>query len=164
MTEAARRKRNEDRLKELFPAFARRIKAVIADMENMNLRPRIQDAHRSREDQLKAFNEGHSKLKFGFHNVTAADGTPEALAVDLIDDNNPLSSPTPYLLKLAGAARKRGLVSGVLWGLPAALRQGVDAAIAADNFDAKVKVGWDPTHIEPTGITVAQAKAGARPT
>jgi LysM repeat protein len=27
-----------------------------------------------------------------------------------------------------------------------------------------VKVGFDPTHVQPTGITIAQAKRGERPT
>jgi hypothetical protein len=30
------------------------------------LRPRIQDARRSPADQLKAFESGHSKLRYGF--------------------------------------------------------------------------------------------------
>ena len=87
MTEPARRARNESRLQELFPTFRARIRRVIKRLEDNGLRPRIQDAHRSPEDQLAAFNAGHSKLKFGFHNVTAGDGTPEALAVDMLDDD-----------------------------------------------------------------------------
>ncbi|MDZ4800932.1 MAG: hypothetical protein SGI92_22465 [Bryobacteraceae bacterium] len=163
MTEEARLKRNADRLKELFPAFAKRLKLVMSDLEKAQLRPRIQDGYRSPADQLVAFNSGHSKLKFGFHNVTASDGTPESLAVDLLDDNKPLSPSTSYLLQLARAARRQGLETGILWGLPAILQQGVNDAIDAQDFQAAVKVGWDPTHIQPTGITVAQAKSGQRP-
>jgi hypothetical protein len=91
MTEPARRARNKQRQTELFPTFATRIKAIIAALEADGLRPRIQDAWRSPEDQRKAFEAGHSKLLFGFHNVTAADGTPESLAVDLLDDNHPIT-------------------------------------------------------------------------
>ncbi len=163
MTEPARRKRNEERLKELFPKFAQRIKLVIADLEAASLRPRIQEAYRSPADQLAAFNAGNSKLKFGFHNVTSAGGRPESLAVDLLDDNNPLNPPISYLLQLAQVARNRQLETGILWGLPANLQQGVEAALKAKDFTQKVKVGWDPTHIQPTGITVAEAKAGKRP-
>ena len=163
MTEAARQKRNADRLKELFPAFGKRVMLVIADLEKVQLRPRIQDAYRSPADQLVAFNSGNSKLKFGFHNVTRADGTPESLAVDLLDDSSPLKPSTSYLLQLASAARKRGLETGILWGLPANLQQGVNGAIQAGDFQAIVKVGWDPTHLQPIGITVAQAKSGQRP-
>ena len=66
-------------------------------------------------------------------------------------------------MKLAAAARKNGLISGILWGLPSGMQKGVNDAIAAKNFKAPVKVGWDPTHLEPVGITVTEAKAGRRP-
>jgi hypothetical protein len=163
MTEAARRARNESRLQELFPTFRARIRRVIKRLEDNGLRPRIQDAHRSPADQLAAFNAGHSKLKFGFHNVTAGDGTPEALAVDMLDDDNPLNPRVSYLLQLAAAAEAAGLTTGVRWGLPAALRAAIDTAIAAGDFQAPLKVGWDPTHVEPVGITVTEARNGQRP-
>jgi len=67
MKEADRRKRNEDRLAELYPTFRARLKKVIASLESSGLRPRIQDAWRSPEDQRKAFDSGHSQLLFGFH-------------------------------------------------------------------------------------------------
>ena len=163
MTEAARRARNQQRQTELFPTFALRMSAVIASLEADGLRPRIQDAWRSPEDQRKAFEAGHSKLLFGFHNVTGANGQPESLAVDLLDDNNPTTPGRSYLLRLAAAAEEHGLMTGIRWGLPTALRLAIDTAIAARDWSALVKVGWDPTHVEPAGITVAQARAGARP-
>ncbi|MBI1780588.1 MAG: hypothetical protein HYR66_04385, partial [Sphingobacteriales bacterium] len=106
MTEPQRQQRNADRLLELFPTFHQRIAKVIADLEAINVRPRIQDAYRSPADQLKAFNSGHSKLKFGFHNVTGANGQKESLAVDMLDDDSPLKTSTAYVLKLAWAAEK----------------------------------------------------------
>ncbi len=48
-------------------------------------------------------------------------------------------------------------------GLPQKLRSAIDAAIAAQNWSAPVKVGWDPTHVEPIGIIVTEAKNGKRP-
>ena len=163
MNEPARRQRNADRLQQLFPTFAARVAAVIAELEDEGWRPRIQDAWRSIASQEAAFAAGHSKLKFGFHNVTGTGGKKESLAVDMLDDNAPLKRSTEYLLRLAAAAQKHGLSTGVLWGLPAPLQKGVKEASAAKNFKAVVKVGWDPTHIEPTGITPAEAKAGKRP-
>ena len=164
MNEAARKARNKQRLTECFPAFAKRVEAVIKDMEALGFRPRIQDAHRSLADQLKAFNKGTSKTKFGFHNIMGASGKPESLAVDLLDDDKPLSPSRKYLILLAGVAGNHGLHSGIFFDLPASLRAGLRAAIAAKNFSPAVKIGFDPTHLEPTGITVAQAKAGKRPT
>lgn len=163
MTESARLKRNEEKLKELFPRFAERIGKIIVDLQTAGVRPRIQEAFRSPEDQLKAFNGGFSKLKFGFHNVTGADGNPESLAVDLLDDDHPLNSSSGYLVRLAKVAQKHGLETGILWGLPSKLQQGVKTAITAGDFTGQVKVGWDPTHIQPTGITVQEAKSGKRP-
>lgn len=130
---------------------------------SQSLRPRIQDAWRSPQDQLIAFNTGHSKLKYGFHNVTGASGAKESLAVDMLDDDHPAQEGSAYLLHLAAAAESEGLVTGIRWGLPQSLSNAIDAAIASKNWNAPVKVGWDPSHVQPTGITPGQAKAGTRP-
>ena len=164
MEENARIARNTQRLTELYPGFAQRLRSIVAALEAQGFRPRIQDAWRSPADQLKAFNSGNSKLQFGFHNVTGPDGQPESLAVDLLDDDSPLTSRREYLLRLAAAAASAHCQTGVAWGLPPALREAVATAIASGNFTANVKIGWDPTHVEPADITVAQARTGARPT
>src|SRR5262245_34252500 len=122
MNERQRKQRNTDRLAELFPTFRTRVAAVIADLESQGLRPRIQDAWRSPQDQLVAFNTGHSKLKFGFHNVTGSNGAKESLAVDLLDDDHAAHEGREYLLRLAAAAEKQEVVTGIRWGLPAKLR------------------------------------------
>lgn len=163
MQESARKARNSQRLNELYPWFATKLALVIKDLEDDKLRPRIQDAWRSPEDQLIAFNSGHSKLKFGFHNVTGPGGRKESLAVDLLDDNFPLKIGTPYILKVTAIAERYGLTTGVRWGLPPKLAKAIDQAIETQNWKANVKVGWDPVHVEPAGFTVDQAAAGLRP-
>jgi hypothetical protein len=163
MNEQQRKQRNTQRIAELWPSFGQKIQAIITALEAQGLRPRIQDAWRSPADQLAAFNSGHSQLKFGFHNVTGAGGKKEALAVDMLDDDHPLASAPAYLLQLAAAAEAQGFVTGIRWGLKPHLRQAVDAAIASQNWNAPVKIGWDPTHVQPTGITESQAQAGKRP-
>lgn len=163
MNETQRKDRNTQRLGELWPSFGQKIAAVIATLEAQGLRPRIQDAWRSPADQLNAFNSGHSKLKYGFHNVTGAAGKKEALAVDLLDDDNPLNSGSKYLLHVAAAAESHGLTTGIRWGVELNLVEGIDNAIAHQNWTAPVKVGWDPTHIQPVGITPKQAEEGQRP-
>lgn len=163
MNEEKRKERNQQRLTELFTTFRVKIKAVIEDLEAQGLRPRIQDAYRSPADQLIAFNTKHSKLKFGFHNVTGANGAKESLAVDMLDDDHPAHEGTEYLLRLAAAAKKQGLDTGIRWGLPQNLRDAIDVAIENENWKAPVKIGWDPAHVEPTGITPEQAKEGQRP-
>lgn len=164
MKEADRKMRNQTRLQELYPTFRLRVAQVIAALESSGIRPRIQDAWRSPADQKKAFDSGHSKLLYGFHNVTGQDGSPEALAVDLLDDDSPLNPGKSYLLQLAAASEKAGLVTGIRWGVPAKLVAAIDVAITAKNWDANIKLGWDPTHLQPTDVTVAQAKANQRPT
>ncbi len=104
MNEAARLAHNTLRLGELHPVFTARVSAIIVELEVRGLRPHIQDGWRSPVDQIKAFESGHSKLKLGFHNLTAGDGRPDSL-----------------------------------------------------------KVGWDPTHIQPADVTLAEAKQGVRP-
>ena len=160
MKEVDRRMRNLTRLDELHPSYRARIERVIAVLEAKGIRPRIQDAWRSPAKQEQAFLRGTSRLRFGFHNVTRPDGKPNAFAVDLIDDNSPLKPGKKYLLQLAAAAEAEGLITGIRWGLPENLAAAVDAAIAAEDWNANVKVGWDPTHVEPANITVAQAKDG----
>lgn len=162
MNEERRKQRNDQRLFELHPAFRNRLKMIIVALEAQGLRRRIQDAWRSLQDHLKAFNSGHSKLKFGFHNVPGRNGEKEALAVDLLDDNLPASEGSAYLLQLPAAAECFGLATGIRWGLPAKLREAIDTALAAQEA-APVKIGWDPAHVEATGITPGQAKQGLRP-
>ena len=154
MIETKRKERNAQRLSELYPAFAKRVAAII----------RIQDPWRSPAKQLEAFKSGHSELRFGFHNVTGKNGVKEALAVDLLDDDHPADEGREYLLRLAATAENNGAMTGIRFGLKTAkLRAGVDAAIAKQDWTAPVKIGWDPTHIQPVGITPAQAEAGKRP-
>lgn len=164
MNEQKRKERNTQRLTELYPTFRARIRAVIVSLERGGLRPRIQEAWRSPADQMQAFLSGHSKLKYGFHNVTGANGVKEALAVDMLDDDHPAHEGSEYLLQLAAAAQKQGLITGIRWGLPARFSAAIDSAIAEQHWTAPVKIGWDPAHVQPVGITPAEAKAGRRPT
>ena len=138
MNEEKRKQRNAERLTELYPSFRAKIKAVIEDLESQGLRPRIQDAYRSPADQLKVFNTGNSKLKYGFHNVTGANGEKESLAVDMLDDDHPAQEGSEYLLRLAAAAKKQGLMTGIRWGLPQKFRDAIDTAIANQNWKAQV--------------------------
>lgn len=162
MNEAARKARNKQRLTECFPTFARRVEAVIKDMEALGFRPRIQDAHRTIADQIIAFENGFSKTRFGFHNITGAGGKPESLAVDLLDDDRPLNPTRKYMILLAGVARTHGLHSGIFF-LPAPFHKAINKAIEESNFSLAIKIGFDPTHIEATGVSIAEAKAGKRP-
>ena len=73
---------------------------------------------------------------YGFHNVTAENGTKEALAADVIDDNNPTSLNLPFILHLLAAAENNGLTTGVYWNLSAEKVAAIHAAVAAKNWKA----------------------------
>lgn len=163
MKEPARKHRNEMMLAECWPSFAKRVRKLIADLEGSGFRPRIQAAHRTIADQRAAYLAGNSKLLYGFHNVTAPDGKPEALAVDLLDDDEPLNPSKSYLVFLAHHCLGRELNTGIYWGLPTTISKGLAAAVAACDQTYSGKVGWDPTHVETLHVTVAEAKAGKRP-
>lgn len=163
MLEADRIQRNLSRLQELYPVFRVRVEALLKEMEAAGYRPRIQDAWRSADDQLKAFQQGHSKVKYGFHNVTSTNGTREALAADILDDNLPLGPKTHYMLHLAAAAEHNGLTTGIRWGLSDAYSKAIDSAIAAQTWSVPIHVGWDPLHVEVTGLSIDEAKHGKRP-
>lgn len=163
MTEAQRLARNVSRLQECDPVFALALRRTIDRMDAIGLRPRIQDAWRDPVDELRAFNEGRSEVRRGFHSCTGPAGEMQALAADVLDDDHPLDPGRRYLLALARAAEAEGLRTGIRWGLKQADRDAIDAALAEGDLDAPVKIGWDPTHAEITGLTIAEALAGQRP-
>ena len=70
MTDSDRRAHNAVCLLELFPTFRSRILGIIDFLEQQGLRPRIKEAWRSREDQLRLFKAGDTRAKFDLHNVT----------------------------------------------------------------------------------------------
>jgi len=166
MLEWQRQVRNGDRLRQCHPAFRAALKRVLHTLEQDGYRPRIQDAYRSPALQATAYAAGRSHVRWSFHNATTADGKPEALAADVLDDDAPLAPGRRYLLALAIAADRYGLETGITWGFEAwpLLRRAIDEAIAARHADAVVKVGWDPCHVQVRGLTLADAQAGHRPT
>ncbi|MDQ1443790.1 MAG: peptidoglycan LD-endopeptidase CwlK [Acidimicrobiaceae bacterium] len=164
MKEAARLERNTERLTECFSPFAGVLRTVLDEMESQGFRPRIQHAWRSEAEQLDLFKAGKTHVKFGFHNTVNAGGGKESLACDVLDDDQPLNSRTNYLLALSIAARAHGLETGIVWDLKAADAAPVEAALAAHNLGAPVRLGFDPTHVEVKGVSIAAARNGTRPT
>ena len=163
MIDADRQARNTLKLAECHPVIRAQLQALIAALEGDGFRPRIQQAWRSTVEQAAFKAAGTSKLGWGLHNCTAPDGTPESLAVDLLDDDAPLAPSVRYLVRLASLARANGLQTGIGWGLPTGLRAAVEAAMSAPEPPVRLKMGWDPTHVETRSITVREARAGVRP-
>lgn len=163
MLESQRLANNEAKLAELYPAMRVRVEAVLKELEEAGYRPRIYQAWRSADQQMEAFRQGVSQVMYGFHNVTASNGKKEALAVDILDDDHPLTAPRHYMLRLAAASEKNGLITGIRWGLPDSYVKKIDDALATQNWSATFNAGWDPVHVEVTGITIYEAKGGKRP-
>ena len=177
MTDDDLKKRNAAKLGELHPVTRGKIAGVIEDMALKGWRCRIQCAWRSPAAQLAAFEAGTSEKKFGMHNCTDKTGKPESLAADIFKDDDtddpigpngkPIDddmyhAPLAYFIDLAHFAQKRGLVTGILWGLPSNTRTSLDAAIRNDDTSFKGKRGWDPGHVQEDATT-ASAKLGWRP-
>jgi hypothetical protein len=164
MTEPDRLARNTTRLMDCNPVFALRVSRIIAGLEAVGYRPRIQDAFRDPDAQAAAVASGHSQVSWSFHMALTPEGAPDALAVDLLDDNNPVVPPTNYLIRLAAMASRHLCETGILWGLAPALKIKLHDAISEGNWTLITPIGWDPTHVQPVDVTIAQARRGIRPT
>lgn len=163
MTDHHRQNHNILCLQELFPTFRDRILGIIDFMERHGHRPRIKEAWRSREEQLRRFKAGDARVKFGLHNVTGKGGAKEALAVDLLDDDAPDAASTRFLLILAAAARAHGCQTGILLDLDEDAQAAIITAMDRQAFDTPIQPGRAPIHVMPLGITVLEARHGKRP-
>jgi hypothetical protein len=164
MIEIARHARNAEMLLQLHPVFGARIVRLISSLEAVGFRPRIQQAWRSLEEQAANKASGVSEVVWSFHNAIDKDGNQEALAVDLLDDDSPLRPRMRYLMRLAIDAVPLNLQTGILWGLAEGPRERMADAIEKKKYDWVGKPGWDPTHVQPSDVTLLQAKHGLRPT
>lgn len=165
MDDAARHERNKEKLGELHPWMRQRVMGLLVDLEHHGWKPRIQDAWRSPEDQLKAFNSGHSKLKYGYHNITGPNGEKESFACDILrEDSTVLVAEREYCIALAHYAQKQELRTGITWGVPKEFQLAIDAAVKLNDTTRPIKIGWDPCHVEPnTGWTLSELATGWRP-
>jgi hypothetical protein len=81
----------EPKLDSLYPDFRPKIEQLLVnlaartDARGKPWRPRIYYAWRSPAEQRKLVERGDSNVLFSFHNVIDPDGSPQSLAVDIID-------------------------------------------------------------------------------
>ena len=163
MTEEKRLATNKSRLGQCDPVFARKARAVIADLEAHGERPLVATGYRSPAEQQKKVAQGFSKVRYSYHNCTAKDGTPQSLAVDIVDAEKGWECPKRFWMLLTASAWAHGLDSGIMWGCSLAERARIKAAIDARKFDANLPLGWDTAHIQVRGIPLAAARLGVRP-
>lgn len=164
--EAIRHQRNAEGLAKMVPSMRPKVAAIIRDMESHGKYPVINaDVWRSpaRQAQLKA--QGFSKVSYSFHTVTGKGNKPESCAADIACFYKGWGVTPDFWLLLAASARTHQLETGVKWGLKPYDRLRIDAAIARRDWNAKLPLGWDTAHVQPTSgtLTLGQARAGRRP-
>jgi hypothetical protein len=152
-------------LQRINPKLRPKISAILTDLEGHGDQPIIDaGVYRSPGEQLAKFRDGYSKIRWSFHNATDRHGKADALAADITDARWGWDSPQSFWLRLAASAQAHGLESGIYWGLRADQRAAITAAIAARNWTpGNISLGWDVAHVQVKGISLRQAKWGARP-
>lgn len=167
LTDTRRLALNEQRLLNAYAGMRTVFRAILADMEAQGQKPLVaENLFRTLEEQRQLVREGKSKVLFSFHTVTGGRGEPESLAMDVCDARTPFNEPVSFFLRLAASARKHGLETGARFGLNAAQTAFLMQVLDRRQFDQKVSLGWDPWHVQPRPetLTLAEAKAGKRPT
>jgi hypothetical protein len=172
MTEEMRKVRNTVRLSTCYPPFAARIARLIAELESRTFRPRIDQSFRTPAEHEAQVLTGTSHSSWSFHMATTPDGKPDALAVDLLDDDYPVPSPSQhqwparfraYLLTLASLSANYDLHTGIAWDLPTEARIRLATALGTDPLAYDGPIGFDPLHVEPRSLSLIAAKVGKRP-
>ncbi len=109
---------HEKKLLSLEPAFRAKIEQVIAALKNQAFQPKIVFGWRSVAVQKQLFDEKKTKVLFSFHNAQLKDGTPNALAVDIIDTRwawSDAAQANGFWNALGTAGKGLGLVWGGDW-------------------------------------------------
>ncbi|RYX80780.1 hypothetical protein EON83_27095 [bacterium] len=164
--EAKRVAQNKTNLAKMSPTVRAKVAAVISDDEANGYKPIIDNAvWRSKAEQYALYKKGYSKVTFSFHNASTPSGQADSLAADITDQRYGWTglAPKRFWMVQARSARVHGLYSGAHFGLSSENKRKLDAALDARNFAYSGPLGWDVAHVEPTGITLGQAKAGKRP-
>jgi len=108
----------EKKLRSLEPVFRANIAQVIEALSSQAFQPKIVYGWRSVAVQQQLFNAHKSKVRFSFHNAQRPDGTPNALAVDVIDTRwgwTDEARTNGFWKALGKAGKDRGLVWGGDW-------------------------------------------------
>jgi hypothetical protein len=106
------------KLSSLTPLLRPKVQAVIAALIKRGFRPTIVYGWRSVTVQLELCREGHSKVKFSFHNAQNSDGTPNAYAADIVDQRyswTAQAKSSGYWAALGQEAKKQRLYWGGDW-------------------------------------------------
>ncbi len=108
----------DKKLLSLNPQFRIKVKTLLQKLKKRGFQPTIFYGWRSQEVQLQLYARKRSKIKFSFHNATYKNGTPNALATDIIDSRYLCSSRNEtkeFWQALGEEANKLDLTWGGSW-------------------------------------------------
>jgi hypothetical protein len=159
--ESERRANNQAKLSECESGLAADVGQVLRGLEMQGFRPWIRESWRSPQEQERAFRTGRSEIGLGFHNVTGRNGEHRSFAVDIVEKIDQTTTKPEYAVALARLASANGLRTGIEWGLMDFERPAVERAIQNRSLpvDRYLKLGWDPCHLEPLNLSLADALA-----
>jgi hypothetical protein len=164
---------NQERIILVDESIRAKVQAIITNLESQHLDPIIAaDVFRSPQKQLELFGRGVTKVKWGFHCATTKDGKPGSLAADIVHADKGWNVKPEFWLQLGKAAFDAGLHWGGFFGLSPNLTKILTIAFnygdPVSYFKQqgvpieRVKLGWDPAHVEVKGLSIVDAKAGIR--
>jgi len=131
----------EQLLAQLHPVLRRKIRAIISDLAGHGWPAKVAWAYRSPADQVRAYEAGHSRVRWGFHCAHRADGTPCSLAADIVHSVSGWGAPKEFWRLLGRSAEAHECTWGGRWKSP------YDPAHCqlVPNSDLKrAKAGWLP--------------------
>lgn len=143
-------------LDDLHPAFRADVDLVLESLRTQGFEPVVRETWRDLDRQEYYRDQGWSTVSFGFHNAIDPEGEPDGLAVDLghagldarrVGDHDALGA---FYQALRRVALAHGLTTGGTWSRR-------DARWAA--YD----LGWDPGHVQPVKLSLAEVRRGQRP-
>jgi peptidoglycan L-alanyl-D-glutamate endopeptidase CwlK len=127
------------KLQSMHPDLRSMVEDVLDALAQRGFKPKIVYGWRSVAVQLKLFNQGHSKVKFSFHNAQKPDGTPNAYAADIVDSRynwKPEAKTSGFWDALGEEAKSRGLYWGGDW---ASFRDWAHVQLVPNSQLARVK-------------------------
>jgi len=144
-----RKDSNAKKLDELYYKFVPKVKAIIKDLESHGWQPSIVWAWRSPEEQRRLYQQGSTRILYGYHNVSDPLGGPQAMAVDIVDARYGFECPNRFWLLLASSALAHGCETGVLWvGNNLLLKNRILKAIKNKEWTYNGPLGWDCAHVQ----------------
>lgn len=125
----------------LRPEFREKVRRILRDMEKyLGYRCYVASGLRTEAEQRRLVAQGRSKTNRSRH--------LKGLAADIVPVELGWNAPPSFWLRLGYLAEREGLGWGGFYGLPRGLRAALRKAYGAKDWEARVKIGWDPAHVE----------------